>query len=72
MALEVVGRINPPVRDDGDADEAFAALILLAAAELVAILVVLPLEVEDAAPPAMLVLLGVLLCSLLRAAVTVF
>lgn len=70
MALEVVGRINPPVRDDGDADDVFAALNLLA--EDVAILVVLPLEVEDAAPPAMLVLLGVLLCSLLRAAVTVF
>lgn len=70
MALEVVGRINPPVRDEGDADDAFAALNLLA--EDVAILVVLPLEVEDAAPPAMLVLLGVLLCSLLRAAVTVF
>lgn len=68
MALEVVGRINPPVRDD----DAFAALTLLAAAELVATLVVLPLEVDDAAPPAMLVLLGVLLCSLLRAAATVF
>lgn len=71
MALEVVGRINPPVRDDGDADDAFAAPTLLAE-DAVAILVVLPLEVEDAAPPAMLVLLGVLLCSLLRAAVTVF
>lgn len=68
MALEVVGRIKPPVRD---ADDAFAALARLAAVEVDPILVVDPLDVEDAPPPAMLVLLGVLLCSRLRAT-TVF
>lgn len=55
MALEVVGRMNPPVRGE----------LLLMLLRAVATLVVLPL---DADPPelAILVLLGVLDCNLLR------
>lgn len=54
MALEVVGRMNPPVRE-----------VLLVPLRAVPILVVLPLDTD---PPelAMLVLLGVLDCNLLR------
>lgn len=55
MALEVVGRMNPPVR----------GVMLLVLPRLVAARAVLPL---DADPPelAILVLLGVLDCNLFR------
>lgn len=60
VALEVVGRIKPPVRD--------AAFAAGAVRDVKLVLAVDPLDVEDAPPPelAMLVLLGVLLCSRLR------
>lgn len=60
VALEVVGRIKPPVRD--------AAFVAGAVRDVKLVLAVDPLDVEDAPPPelAMLVLLGVLLCSRLR------
>lgn len=61
VALEVVGRIKPPLRG------AFAGAAL---AVVEVVLVVEPLDVDEAPPPipelAMLVLLGVLLCNRLR------